>query len=283
MRAEDGAAGAQVDVPRRKPGAFRRKPQAFLAGGKPCLGATQPQQRADDGYQFLRCKRLDEIDLSAAFHADLLVCFSDVRRRDMQHGDAACYRVALDATADVESADIRQLHVEQHQLGCFRCDELQRRRAVARLEDGESGAPKNPRLRIQRRLVVVDVEDRGAFRKGGHGVSLENDETLDAAAATFATIVPRMSRFDATRNACDSSDARSVSVRSCAVATMTGIRPVAGDAFRRPSSSKPFTSGNPRSSTIARGFAISATRNPSSPVAASSTSSCDWSSSLRIA
>ncbi|HEY3564756.1 MAG TPA: hypothetical protein VGL96_07100, partial [Casimicrobiaceae bacterium] len=159
-RAEHGVARAQVDVAGSEAGAFGREPQPLLARGQSRFGLAQPQQRAHDGDELFGGQRLDEVDLGAAFHSDLLVRLADMRGRNMKDGDAARRRVALDTPAHFQSADVRKLDVEEHELRHRLGDEPQRGGAVVRLQHLKTGTAQNARFRVQRRLVVVDVEDR---------------------------------------------------------------------------------------------------------------------------
>jgi hypothetical protein len=72
----------------------------------------------------------------------------------------------LDAPADFEPVDVRQVDVEQHQIGLLPLDEVERLLSGGGLLDRHTGTTHHLRLDEPAGVVVVDHEDAGLFR--GH-------------------------------------------------------------------------------------------------------------------
>ena len=66
--------------------------------------------------------------------------------------------------ADLQAVELRQHDVEDHEIDRVLLEALQRLLAVARLHDLEALVLEGVREELLDRLLVVDEQDRGAFR-----------------------------------------------------------------------------------------------------------------------
>ncbi len=120
------------------------------------LGSPQPQQRLDAGDQFLRLDRLHQIAVGTVVQRLDPVARVAGRSRRMQDQRAAALRVVLDDAADVQAVDVRQLHVEQHQVRRIAAHQRQRRLAGRRFQHRIVRSAQDAALDVARALVVVD-------------------------------------------------------------------------------------------------------------------------------
>jgi len=127
------------------------------------LGAADPQQRPDRGDQDRRLDGLREVGVGPPLQPPDLVVGVDPGGRDVEDRDGGRGRVGLDPAADLEAADVRQVDVQDDQVGPPR-HQAQRRGAVGRLDGGEARVAEDPVDGVALRLVVVDDQDRCGVR-----------------------------------------------------------------------------------------------------------------------
>src|SRR6185503_4408432 len=163
-------------------------------------------------------------------------------------------------------ADVRQLHVQQHQGRLFLRYELERFLPGSGLDDLEPGIPQRARADIAVRRIVVDAEDgmdgirHGVTTARGRTDSINRSKVCRSKSLleSTATALRRLSRFS------------HVSVSD--VATTTGIALVAGVLASSSRTSSPRRSGRFRSRMMMSGCVAATARNPSLASAASRTS-----------
>ena len=78
---------------------------------------SAPQERPDSGDQFHRLGNAGQISVGAAVETMDLVFDIDESRGDMKHGNCRRSRIGFDAAANLESVDIGQLDIKNHQVG----------------------------------------------------------------------------------------------------------------------------------------------------------------------
>src|SRR6185312_15622553 len=190
------------------------------------------------------------------------------RRRDLNDRDDTRDRVLLDAATDIEPAHIRELHIEQHEIGHQLAGLLQRVLPSAALHDLIARLPQNACLRVTRFDGIVAVYDQDlTARHTGYAC-----KPLDARMARVRSEL--RSLFCTTACARRPRRARSSVVSLLAVTIATGTFCRSASFFSTLRTSSPLKSGNPRSRKINDGRARRAAMRPLRPSAASSTQVC---------
>jgi hypothetical protein len=154
-------------------------------GGRPgrLLRLVDAQQRLDRGQHLARLGRLEQVAVGALLQAVGFVLAADEDARQVQHRDARGRRVRLDAPAHLETAHVRQVDVEDDEVGLV-VDQPQRLAARGGLRDGVPGRPQQPAEAAPVGRIVVHIQDAGqSFR--GHALFLRSRKRGRGRASAF--------------------------------------------------------------------------------------------------
>jgi len=149
------------------------------------LGALPGRVVAQHGLggrdQFVRFDRLDQVGVGASVEALGAVDHVDGVRRDVDHREGAVRGIAFDPFADLETAHVGQLDVENHEVDPGAGQHRQRLPAGLRLAHRETGPRKPADQQISLGRAVVDDEDGGGVHDtGNRTVNVLPSPTVDS-------------------------------------------------------------------------------------------------------
>ena len=207
------------------------------------FGLAGPQQRPDGGDQLERLQDVGQVAVGAPFQPLDLVLDVDEGRGEVKHGDVGRGGVGLDPPADLESAHVRQLDVEDDQVG----QSATSRRASVPVVASRIANPafcEDLGDRVPLGLVVVDDQDGDGLRISHVTPPTRIEAGLSPALSRASLIVSSAScpvEGDLSRIAAVPAPIRrrSSSSRFSEVLMITGISRVASSAFSRSSTCKP--------------------------------------------
>jgi hypothetical protein len=132
--------------------------QIFCHVAQILLGLPEAQQRARDGDQLLVLEGVGEVAVGAALEALDLELGRDEHRRGVQHLDVAGVRIALQPSAEIETAHVGQPDVQHDEPWLTLARDVDRFGTGARFRDIEACPREYPAHGVAGTVMVVDVE-----------------------------------------------------------------------------------------------------------------------------
>ena len=118
-------------------------------------GRGDPQPRPDPGDQLGEPKRFGDVVVRSRIESDDHV---DLLRTGGEHDDRQCGTFGAHLAADVESVEVGQRQVEQHEVGCVVFEPLERGEAGVDVDDIEPFGAQHAQQRLADAGVVFDEE-----------------------------------------------------------------------------------------------------------------------------